>query len=79
MIKLGLILALLGGVSLENESSKIRGQSHVLLVGEPGTGKSVLLKETAKLADRSFFTNGIGTTSAGLSVSYFKDGGDWTI
>lgn len=51
----------------------------MLLVGEPGTGKSVLLKEVVKLADRSFFTNGIGTTSAGLSVSYFKEGGDWMI
>ena len=32
-VKLGLILALLGGVSLKNEHTKIRGQSHVLLVG----------------------------------------------
>ena len=79
MVKLGLILALLGGVSMDNENSRIRGNSHVLLIGEPGTGKSVLLKEIAKLADRSFFTNGIGTTSAGLSVSYFKEGGDWMI
>jgi DNA helicase MCM9 len=44
VVKLGLLLSLLGGVSVENENSKIRGQSHVLLVGEPGTGKSVLLK-----------------------------------
>ena len=79
MIKLGLILSLLGGVSLENESSQIRGHSHVLIIGEPGTGKSVLLKETATLADRSFFTNGIGTSSAGLSVSYFKEGKDWMV
>jgi DNA replicative helicase MCM subunit Mcm2 (Cdc46/Mcm family) len=32
-IKLGLILSLLGGVSINNENTKIRGQSHVLLVG----------------------------------------------
>jgi DNA helicase MCM9 len=70
---------LLGGVSLQNEQTKIRGQSHVLLVGEPGTGKSVLLKEAANLAERSFLTNGIGTSSAGLSVSYVKDGSDWSI
>lgn len=51
----------------------------MLLIGEPGTGKSVLLKEAASLAERSFFTNGIGTSSAGLSVSYYKDGADWAI
>lgn len=78
-IKLGLILSLLGGVSYKNENSKLRGQSHVLLIGDPGTGKSVLIQEASSLADRSFFTNGIGTSSAGLSVSYYKDGNDWTI
>lgn len=50
----------------------------MLLVGEPGTGKSVLLKEAAKISERSFFTNAIGTTSAGLSVSHFKSGSEWT-
>ncbi len=79
IIKLGLLLGLLGGVSYKNENTKIRGQSHVLLIGEPGTGKSVLIREVAQLAERSFFTNGIGTSSAGLSVSYYKDGPDWTI
>lgn len=69
----------MGGVSIHNEHTKIRGQSHVLLIGEPGTGKSVLIKEAANLAERSFFTNGIGTSSAGLSVSYYKEGSDWTI
>ena len=79
-IKLGLILALLGGVSYKNENSRLRGQSHVLLIGDPGTGKSVLIQEASNLSDRSFFTNGIGTSSAGLSVSYYyKDGNDWTI
>ncbi|CAM6001735.1 unnamed protein product [Sphagnum balticum] len=41
--------------------------------------KSVLLQTAAALAERSFLTNGIGTSSAGLAVSYYKDGGDWTI
>lgn len=73
------MLGMLGGVSLHNEQTRIRGQSHILLVGEPGTGKSVFLKEAANLAERSFFTNAIGTSSAGLSVSYTKDGPDWII
>jgi DNA replicative helicase MCM subunit Mcm2 (Cdc46/Mcm family) len=32
-IKLGLLLGLLGGVSIHNEHTRIRGQSHILLIG----------------------------------------------
>ena len=47
-VKLGVLLALIGGISqkVEDEQAKssatlkIRGQIHMLLVGEPGTGKS---------------------------------------
>ncbi len=51
----------------------------MLLIGDPGTGKSVLIQEAYALAERSFFTNGIGTSAAGLSVSYYKEGNDWMI
>ncbi len=43
-VKLGLLLSLIGGVSQkmdeEHSNIKIRGQIHMLMVGEPGTGKS---------------------------------------
>ena len=35
-IKLGLLLCVIGGVSKTNRNTKIRGQSHMILVGEPG-------------------------------------------
>lgn len=45
--KKGLLLALVGGVAKKETnqtgSKRIRGDIHVLLVGEPGTGKSRLL------------------------------------
>lgn len=46
-VKLGIILALIGGVALYNEKNnfKVRGQIHLLMVGEPGTGKSQLLQQ----------------------------------
>jgi len=39
--KLGLLLALIGGVPKISENNpRIRGQIHMLMIGEPGTGKS---------------------------------------
>lgn len=37
-----------------------------------GTGKSLFLKYAAKICTRSVVTNGIGSTSAGLTVTAVK-------
>lgn len=46
LVKMGLLLALLGGVPKRgaNGSIPLRGDIHVLLVGDPGMGKSHILK-----------------------------------
>lgn len=43
---------------------------HLLLLGDPGTGKTDVLRSTSELSPVSAFGLGSGTTGAGLSVSY---------
>ncbi|OAE19975.1 hypothetical protein AXG93_1520s1490 [Marchantia polymorpha subsp. ruderalis] len=79
-VKLAVALTLIGGVQHINDSgARVRGESHLLLVGDPGTGKSQFLKYAVKLSHRAVLTTGLGSTSAGLTVTAIKDGGEWML
>jgi replicative DNA helicase Mcm len=43
------------------------------MIGDPGTGKSQILKFVSKLASRSLYTSGKGTTAAGLTAAVVHD------
>lgn len=78
-IKLALLLALVSGNRNTEHKSSMRSNSHVLLIGDPGMGKSHLLKTCARLVSPSIMTNGVGTTQAGLTSCAMKQGREWSL
>ncbi len=75
IVKLSLLMALIGGSSTSYDTGvRRRSQIHLLMVGDPGCGKSQLLRFASKLIPRSVLTTGIGTTGAGLTCTAVKDG-----
>ncbi|MFB6111511.1 MAG: minichromosome maintenance protein MCM [Halobacteriaceae archaeon] len=82
--KLAMILQLFSGVTKElPDGSRIRGDLHALLIGDPGTGKSRLLQYIGNIAPRSIYTSGKGSSAAGLTAAAvrddFGDGQQWTL
>lgn len=86
LVKAGIVLCLLGGTppevsGLDAQSGiTIRSNSHMLMVGDPGMGKSQLLLAANQVAARSVYVGGNTTSSTGLTVSLTKEpGGDMGI
>jgi len=50
-----------------------RGDIHVLFVGDPGTGKSEILKGAIEVSPRGLYTSGKGSTAVGLTAAVIKD------
>ncbi|KAH3901814.1 probable DNA replication licensing factor MCM2 [Saccharomycodes ludwigii] len=81
-IKTAIACSLFGGVSkLVNGKHSIRGDINVLLLGDPGTAKSQILKYVEKTAHRAVFATGQGASAVGLTASVRKDPitKEWTL
>ncbi|MXR50361.1 AAA domain-containing protein [Halovenus sp. WSH3] len=82
--KQAMIFQLFSGVTkFLPDGSRTRGDLHILLVGDPGTGKSALLQYIKDIAPRSVYTSGKGSSSAGLTAAAVRDdfgeGQQWTL
>lgn len=82
-IKRAIALQLFGGVDKElPDGSRKRGTIHCLMIGDPGCGKSALLRYAANLSPRSVKASGKTSTAAGLTAAATRDdfgGGQWTL
>jgi replicative DNA helicase Mcm len=81
-VKQAVALQLFSGV-VKNlpDGTRIRGDIHILLVGDPGIAKSQILRYVVNLAPRGVYASGKSASSAGLTAAAVKDDfdGSWTL
>ncbi len=81
-IKEAILLQIFGGTHVDlPDGSHIRGDIHLLIIGDPATAKSQLLKLVSKFIPRSKYVSGKGVTGAGLISTVRKDEftGGWVL
>lgn len=85
MVKFGLLLVLCtggrtnahgGNTQVYQKSSTTREISHLLMVGDPGLGKSQILKAASEISTNAVRTVGYAATTAGLTANCFVEGGE---
>ena len=73
-IKKAIAALLFGGVpKVYPDGVRVRGDIHILLIGDPGVAKSQLLRYVASIAPRGIYTTGKGSTAAGLTAAVVRE------
>ena len=81
-VKMALAMSLFGAVPKNiADKHRIRGDINVLLLGDPGTAKSQMLKYAEATAPRAVYSTGKGASAVGLTASVHKDPitKEWTL
>ncbi|HII30279.1 AAA family ATPase [Candidatus Woesearchaeota archaeon CG08_land_8_20_14_0_20_47_9] len=81
-VKEALVLQLAGGVQKRYKDGIVsRGDIHILLVGDPGAGKSQILKRIGVISPKGRYVSGKGASGAGLTAAVVKDEflGGWSL
>ncbi|KAL5111773.1 DNA helicase MCM8 [Taenia crassiceps] len=73
VLSMGVASAPSGAMAISEDTFVRRSSSHVLFVGDPGIGKSQLLRAAASVAPRAVYVCGNTTSAAGLTVSACRD------
>lgn len=73
-IKEGILLQLVGGTrKITEDGIAKRGDIHILLIGDPGCGKSALLQRIEKIVPYARVANGKGSSGPGLTAAVVRD------
>tara|TARA_Y100000031_G_C8247023_1_gene398597 strand:- start:986 stop:3019 length:2034 start_codon:yes stop_codon:yes gene_type:complete len=73
-VKEALLLQLVGGVrKIRSDKVVSRGDTHILLVGDTGSGKSAMLKRISVIAPKGRYVAGRGVSGAGITASVVRD------
>eukprot|EP00494_Astrolonche_serrata_P005942 UN05959 len=73
-IKQALAFAMFGGMEKQSKQKhRVRGDINVLILGDPGVGKSQFLKWVENVAPRSVYATGKGASAVGLTASVRRD------
>eukprot|EP01065_Artemidia_motanka_P043491 TRINITY_DN6035_c0_g1_i2.p1 TRINITY_DN6035_c0_g1~~TRINITY_DN6035_c0_g1_i2.p1 ORF type:complete len:776 (+),score=192.86 TRINITY_DN6035_c0_g1_i2:56-2329(+) len=72
-IKRAVICQLFGGTTKVGHKTRLRGDMNVLLVGDPSTAKSQILKCAHQAAPIGVYTSGKGSSAAGLTAAVVQD------
>ena len=73
-LKMACALSIFGGTRKPRPGGSFkRGDIHVLFVGDPGTGKSEILKSAVEISPRGLYTSGKGSSGVGLTAAVIKD------
>lgn len=81
-VKEAIALQLFSGVfRVLPDGTRLRGDSNILLVGDPGTAKSQILQYVSRLAPRGIYTSGKGVSGVGLTAAVVRDEmtGGWAL